>query len=858
MTAVQPSDEITPPSTVSSPADDLPPCPREGTARPYDPSYPPRLFGAILSSASNGLALIDSETLEFTEFNDRACAMHGYSREEFAGMTLADLSACMTSEQIRESHAAFCADPDPSGTVLVAHRHRDGRLLDVRADFRFEELNGRTYSVTFWTDVTEETAARDKLAEREKVFSLIVANTADGLVLIDIETLRFIEFNDVAPRDLGYTRAEFAELKLTDIVADSDEGDLRRQVETASKLHDGSFERRSRHIRSDGSIIDVAVRFRLSDLGGRKVAVASWSDITARLADERKLRESEQRFRTLVENSPDAIIRYDRSLSRVYVNPAYERLTHRPASDVLGVYVGDDDAVAEPEVYRAKLAQVFATATEQTIEYRLRSIDGSLRWTQVRIAPEISIDESGQRVVTHVLAIVRDIQELIDQREAVRRLAETDPLTGLPNRSYFNRSLADLIERCRLNNKRFALTVFDLDHFKDVNDGLGHGAGDRLLLMAADRLRDFLPEHAALARLGGDEFSICIDDFREPAQVRDLAERILRHLARPFVVEGRRIFVTASIGTAIYPADGDTTDALVASADAAMYDAKRKGRNNHQFYINELVKQASDRLSVTAALHAALRHNEFELHYQPQVAMRTGEVIGAEALIRWNHPVEGRIAPARFIPLAEETGLIVEIGRWALFEAAATAARWNDGRRKPIIVAVNLSTRQFLHHDLVATLREALAATGCDGRWLELEITESLLLDDHPAVQTALAGLRALGARIAIDDFGTGHSALGYLNRFPVDTLKVDRSFTSHLAEDPRKKELVRAFLAVARALGIGVIAEGVETTEQARLLEEFGCEVGQGYLFGRPEPAALIGRRLGLDPAPVRKARSA
>lgn len=814
-----------------------------------------RLVDAILRSAANGLVLIDVETQRFAEFNDRAAAMHGYSRDEFAALTLPDISACMSREQIRESHDAFAAAPDPTGALSVEHRHRDGRILSIRADFRITELNGRRYSVTFWTDETDEVAARTRLAERETIFSLIVANTADSLALVDIETLRFAEFNDTACRDLGYSRDEFARLTLTDLTVGQTADTLRVLLSDAAASGRDSFDLRDRQRSKTGDIIDVAIRFRIADLKGRRFAVASWNNITARLAEERRLRASEEQFRTLVENSPDAIVRYDRAFRRVYVNPAYERLTQRTVANSIDTDIRADATVANRETYVSALRQVFDTATEQTVEYHLRRADGSMRWTQVRMAPEIETDSDGERAVSHILAIVRDIQELVDQRDAVRRLADSDSLTGLANRSYFTRALTERAAECRLAERRFSLTVVDLDHFKDVNDGLGHSAGDRMLVMVAERLSAVLPAGAILARLGGDEFAIQVPNFESPAQVLALADAVLSELTRPFAIDDKRIFVTASVGTAVFPDDGDSPEALVASADAAMYDAKRKGRNNHQFYLSELVKQASDRLAVTAALHAALGRGEFELYYQPQVAMRDGRLIGAEALIRWNHPSEGQIAPMRFIPIAEETGLIVEIGRWALHEAARAAASWNTGRRQPISVAVNLSTRQFLHHDLVATVREALERNHCLGSWLELEITESLMLDDHPTVQETLAGLRALGARIAIDDFGTGHSALGYLDRFAIDTLKVDRSFTARVVEDKRKRELFRAFLAVAQALGIEAVAEGVETEEQARVLLDFGCDVGQGYLYGRPAPIDHMTRRLAEQDARLPRA---
>jgi diguanylate cyclase (GGDEF)-like protein/PAS domain S-box-containing protein len=620
---------------------------------------------------------------------------------------------------------------------------------------------------------------------------------------------------------------------------------------------DTMFEYRDRHVCRDGRPIDVFVRFRFAELAGRIYAVASWTDITAKLDDERILRESERRFRTLVENSPDAIVRYDRDLVRVYVNPAFDRLTGSSAASGIGSNVRDDTAILDHARFIASLESVFATGRERTVEYDILTAEGERRWSQIRLAPEIETDETGTTIVSHVMAIIRDVTELVDQREAIRRLAETDTLTSLPNRAQFNAALAGLVAERRRDGGRFSLTIIDLDHFKDVNDGLGHGMGDRLLVLVVERLRSVLPATAALYRLGGDEFALALPAFDRPEAVAALAEAILRHLGPPFLLDDKRIFITASIGTAVFPIDGDTPDAIIASADAAMYDAKRKGRNNHQFYLNELVKQASDRLSVIASLHSAIARQEFELYYQPQVRFVDGTLVGVEALIRWNHPTAGRVPPDRFIPIAEETGLICDIGRWALRQAASDAALWNAGRATPITVAVNLSSRQFLHHDLVATLCEVLAETGCDGRWLELEITEGLMLDDNPAVHRTLAGLRDLGTRIAIDDFGTGHSALGYLDRFPVDALKVDRTFVWRIVEDRRKGELVRAFIAVAQALGIESIAEGVETAEQASLLARFGCRIGQGFLYGRPEPRDAATRRILRDAAPVPNGRA-
>jgi diguanylate cyclase (GGDEF)-like protein len=486
------------------------------------------------------------------------------------------------------------------------------------------------------------------------------------------------------------------------------------------------------------------------------------------------------------------------------------------------------------------LQQTFDTGESGEIEVRSVAADQKVRWAQVRFVPEFGADGT----VATVLAIARDITEVAEHRDRVQQLAFCDPLTGLPNRTLFNERFGAAITEARQSGRVIALLILDLDHFKDINDSLGHAAGDNLLLQVSQRLSASLDQNMTLARLGGDEFAIVVSGIGGRADAVPIADRARTALAAPFIIHGKEIFASASIGIALYPGDGDAPDDLFARADVAMYDAKRNGRGGIRFYVQELSGKAARRLALGTSLHSALVDGELELFFQPKVRLADSAVIGAEALLRWRHPELGLLTPDAFIGIAEDTGLIVEIGRWVLKTACAHAVAWNAGRAEPLKIAVNLSSRQFTQNDLVGDVRGALEETGCHPEWLECEITESLILRDELAVHIALAELSEIGISIAIDDFGTGQSALAYLNRFHVDVLKIDRSFVDGAEHDPRKAELVKAFISIAAALEMETVAEGIETIEQAALLQAFGCGIGQGYLLGRPVAVHAFERR--------------
>lgn len=571
------------------------------------------------------------------------------------------------------------------------------------------------------------------------------------------------------------------------------------------------------------------------------------AEIEVRKRAEAALQTSERQFRSLVENTPDTIARYDLDCRLIYANPRLIEELGGCESCLLNRTPAEFPGGEAANAYQQVILQVLVDAEPNDFEFSWTNSGNRFVVSQIRLTPEFDADG---RVVS-VLAVGRDITEIDQYRRSIHRLAFYDTLTHLPNRALLVERMRETVAEAAQFGYRFGLMLLDLDRFKDVNDTLGHGMGDLLLCAAAERLVRCARSFDMVARLGGDEFAILLPQLRENDDLAGTAAKIVKAFEQPFQISGREMFISASVGIAVYPSDSADIDALFRFADSAMYHAKNRGRNNFQFYVRELSARAGERVIMEAALRHARANGEFELYYQPQVELAGGRVIGAEALIRWRRHDGSMVTPDKFIPVAEDSGLIVGIGEWVLKTACETAVAWNSGRGDAFKIAVNLSTRQFLQNDLLATVRDILDQTGCRPEWLKLEITESLLLDDGGGVLDTLNAFDAMGLVLSIDDFGTGYSSLSYLNRFPVSQIKIDRSFVSDIPAAEDKAELVKAMISIAQALNLELVAEGVETAEQAAYLERHGCPVGQGYLFGKPMPRAEFEPWLAGLPAP-------
>ena len=578
------------------------------------------------------------------------------------------------------------------------------------------------------------------------------------------------------------------------------------------------------------------------------------------------LRAADARNAAILKAIPDLLFELDAEGRYVNYHSPRSDLLAAPVDTFLGKTVAEVLPPHAAQACMAALQMAQASGSSSGQQFELVLPHGTF-WFEL----SVSRKSNGPGEAPNFIVLSRDITERKQAEHSIRQLAFFDSLTGLPNRQAFLDRVDREIRRAQHNAGQLGVLFMDLDGFKTVNDTLGHNAGDQILQAAADRLRESIrptdlvargTEEAyaevELARLGGDEFTALILDIKRPEDALAVAQRIHHLMRQPFVLDGRQVRLSASIGVALFPNDGADAATLLKHADTAMYHAKELGRDNCQFYSAALTQNAMERMDLEALLRTALERNEFSVVYQPQFDVAAGRIHSVEALIRWPHPLRGLIAPLDFIPLAEETGLILPIGQWVLRTACADAARWmRDGH--PLRVAVNLSPLQFKDPKLVQMVLDILTETGLPADLLELEVTEGAVMADNPATMAILNAFRDCGVRFALDDFGTGYSSLSYLKRMPLSNLKVDRSFVSGLPDDSENRAIVRAILAMADSLGLSVTAEGVETLEQAQALKTMACNLLQGYYFSKPVPAAaipeLLTRRWSLDAAEPQRA---
>ncbi|SHH04189.1 EAL domain-containing protein [Massilia sp. CF038] len=555
-------------------------------------------------------------------------------------------------------------------------------------------------------------------------------------------------------------------------------------------------------------------------------------DVLARRRTERALQESEQRFRQLVSMSSDWYWEQDADLRFVNITGgiaekggiASERLIGRTRWETV-------EGMADSDWGQAHMAVLQAREPFANFEYATRVENGEMRWFCINGEP--LFDQDG--VFCGYRGTGTDITSRKVTEQRIHHIAQHDVLTGLPNRSLLQDRLGQAVAYAARSGHSVWVMLLDLDRFKYVNDSMGHKAGDVLLMTIAARLRASLRDTDTVARLSGDEFVILLTEHDDEQLSPEIVQRLMGAVARPVMLGTKEFFVTCSIGVAVCPTDGAVADGLIEHADIAMYRAKKLGRNNFQFYTPAMNEEALERVRIETALRSALERNEFVLHYQPQVDLATGLVVGMEALLRWQHPELGMVPPDRFVSVAEETGLIVAIGAWVMRTACADNKRWQDLGLGMLRVAVNLSARQFASPNLAADIGAVLDATGLAADYLEIELTESLFMSDVTESVETLHGMKALGVSLSIDDFGTGYSSLSYLSRFPIDVLKIDRSFVSGINEADGQAPIVASIIALAHNLQLTVIAEGVETLDQIAYLRRHGCDQMQGYYFSRP-----------------------
>ncbi len=694
--------------------------------------------------------------------------------------------------------------------------------------------------LTLLDDINQREAGAAELRK----FSLALEQSADSVIITDRH--RVIEYVNAAfEHTRGFRRQQVLGKNAAIFKNELTDADTYRQFQQA--LEQGEvFRTTLTNRRADGTPYyeEITISPVRDTAGTITHYISNGKDVTDRIRAENELRKLSQ----AIEQSVSSVIITDPEGHIEYVNPQFTRTTGYSADEVRGSKLSMlKSGRTSAERYR----ELWNTIKQGNVwegEVLNRRKSGELYWELVSISPV----RNDAGAITHFVGLQHDISERKKLEEQVNFFAYYDELTQLPNRNLLTQRFAQCAAASRRNDTLLALLSLDLSRFKLINDSLGHRIGDEVLRTIGKRLTQVARGHDTVARYGGDEFVVILTDVQSIDDISTVAQRMIDAVAQPIELDGHELRLSLHIGISLMPQDGDDLDTLLRNAATALHQAAREGRNHFRFYTDELNAEASARLSLEHALRRALEQNELELHYQPKVDMNSGHIVGVEALARWCHPTEGWISPQRFIPVAEDTGLIQILGDWALREACSQNRRWQDAGLPPISVAVNLSAHQLRQPSLIAMVENTLRTTGLDPRYLELELTESAVMESPEQTAAVLRQLKDLGLGLAVDDFGTGYSSLSHLGRFPFDTLKIDRSFVTDITTAPDQATIAKTIIAMADSLRLKVVAEGVETEAQAVYLRDQGCDELQGYLFSRPLPATAMEQML-REPSPLR-----
>jgi diguanylate cyclase (GGDEF)-like protein/PAS domain S-box-containing protein len=584
--------------------------------------------------------------------------------------------------------------------------------------------------------------------------------------------------------------------------------------------------------RSDGIVRTGIYSARLINIAGEECLIFVLQDITERKNMEEALRQSEEKYRSILENIQEAYFEVDLAGNFTFFNDSLCRLTGSSRQELTGAnYNAFSDKETSENVFQA-FSKIYKTGEpNEGFDWLIIRKDGTKRYIESSVS--LKKDSSGKS--TGFKGVIRDITERKHIEQELENMATHDILTGLPNRLMFSQLLNHAIQSARRYQRQFAVLFIDLDRFKIINDTMGHEAGDQLLQEIANRFRQSLRGVDVVGRLGGDEFIILIEEVNELTQIATLAQKILASTMKPVVILDKECRVTASIGISIFPVDGEDDQTLMKNADVAMYFAKEEGKNNYQFYSKNIRTLSTERMSIEANLRFALERKEFFLDYQARLDFKTGMITGVEALLRWENPYLGSVTPTQFIPVADETGLIVSIGRWVLKTACAQNMAWHSQGLPPVRISVNLSLRQLMDDNLIEDIKAILKESGMEPNLLELEISESMLMHNPVRMISILTKIKKMGVRLAVDNFGTGYSSLTQISHFPIDTLKVDRSFIRNITRDSEDKEIIESIINMGKHLSLTVVAEGVETQLQDDFLRKLICDEMQGFYFSKP-----------------------
>jgi diguanylate cyclase (GGDEF)-like protein/PAS domain S-box-containing protein len=785
----------------------------------------------ILFERSPDAVVVSTPDGTILDLNPAALEFFAISRSDLQEVNIVDFYANV------EDRKRLIAQLNKTGlvhnapTIFVDHRHQVKHCL--LTSMRLDAPDGKVYGYqSIIRDVTTHRLAEKKLHNQKNYAEQLIDIAPEAIAILDFADT-VIRVNEEFCRLFQYQEEECIGRQIADFTVPT-----HLQAESLSlsaRVMGGeSVEVETQRMRKDGSLVDVSILAKpIATEKDEPAIYIFYRNITARKQDQEALRKSEERHRTVLQAAPDPVIVRNMDGRVIYLNPAFTRVlgwTMEECRDSSIDFVPEENL---PET-RAFMDHLRHGRAFSGVETRRFTKDG--RIVDVSISGAVFLDADGQP--DGYIITLQDISDRRKKDEELRYVAYHDSLTGLPNRKSFYMRLDDLLQHSsrRRSDRSWALMFLDLDKFKQVNDTLGHDTGDWLLKSVAERLKGCLRETDHLYRLGGDEFTIILTNLDRDIDVARVTRKILKAIKRPFTFNGHEIFTSTSIGISVFPSDGWEVEGLVKSADMAMYAAKEGGGNDYRFFTEEMNSKALYRMKMENSLRKALERNELLLYYQPLVN-RANRIVGMEALLRWKHPELGLILPADFIRITEETGIIVPVGRWVLETACVQTKQWHEMGFPDLFVSVNLTARQLHAPDFEQMVIDILEQSGLPPAHLNLEVTESNMIQDPENCIAKMRTLRAKGVTFSIDDFGTGYSSLSYLKRFPIDSLKIDRSFITDAMANTGDQEIVKTIITMAHNLNIDAVAEGVETREQKDFLIHHGCSNLQGFLFACPVP---------------------
>ena len=773
----------------------------------------------------------DVETLKFLNVNAAAIETYGYSKDEFLSMTLKDIRPPEGIPPLLEHLAK--RHKEQKGNVSWRHRKKDGTIIDVDVSSNHIFYEGKAARLVATRDITETKRYEAALKESERRSREILEQMQLIAITLDREG-RITFCNNFLLQLTGWSSDEIINKNWFEIFLPED---IRGLIFNSFQE---SMSKRSLRVHRENDILTSSGTRRtilwnntfLRDFQGNIIGVTSiGQDITEQKWAELALKKSERRYRHLFERNLAGVYRTTLEGEILDCNEAYARALGYES-------VGEIKTRQSPDFYHhprrreSFLMKLRDQRVLTNVQSLLKKKDGSPLWVLENVTL-VSVEE-GPEIIEGTMM---DITEWKLAEERLNYLANYDQITDLPTRLLYTDRLKQATIDAANHGKIVAVMLLDLDRFKNINDTLGRDAGDLLLRQVAQRLATTVHAGDSVGRTAGDEFTIILRDLENVQQAADMAQKILTVFEKPFRLEHQNFYVGASIGITLYPLDDQNIDSLFKNAETAMYKAKQEGRNNYQFYTAEMQITLLKQLSLEHNLRHALERNEFEIDYQPKVNLQSGSIVGAEALVKWNHPQLGLVSPSQFIPLAEETGSIMSLGEWVLWNACRQCKTWQHANYPPLRVAVNLSAHQFKQQKLAEKIASILEDTMLSPHLLEIEITETVLMQSTPENMRRLADLKTLGVHISIDDFGIGFSSLSYLKQLPIDSLKIDKSFVRDIPTDANDAAITRAIIGLAHTLQLNVIAEGVETAEQLQFLLSENCDEMQGYYFSHPLP---------------------